>query len=308
MEYALYKMVFPVGLHIGQKTLEHSDFIVKADTLFSALYIEALKRGDTFADGWEQNFMDGKLCLSDAMPFANDDIYVPKPLCAITTKRQDNDSTEKKFHKNLRFLPVADLPSYLSGTLTKESYHGVTDFGTSIQKTNVAIRGEEESRPYRTGVFYFHDTCGLAVLVGYADAEGLQQTEELLEALSFVGIGGRRASGLGRFDLYKKPVPSELNAYLNGQGAVYMTIAGALPDTDELEEVIEDAEYLLEKRGGFVFSETYAPSQMRKKDVFLFAAGSCFKKPFAGGIVDVSSGGSHPVYRYAIPLFLRFDV
>ena len=38
--------------------------------------------------------------------------------------------------------------------------------------------------------------------------------------------------------------------------------------------------------------------------MYVFAAGSCFKNEFEGDIYDVTNGGSHPVYRYAKPLFM----
>ena len=44
--------------------------------------------------------------------------------------------------------------------------------------------------------------------------------------------------------------------------------------------------------------------QQKKKDLYVFRAGSCFVHPFAGDIYDVSDGGSHPVYRYARAMFL----
>ena len=51
-------------------------------------------------------------------------------------------------------------------------------------------------------------------------------------------------------------------------------------------------------------SEFYAEEYRRKRDLYVFAAGSCFKNEFEGDIYDVTNGGSHPVYRYAKPLFM----
>ena len=48
----------------------------------------------------------------------------------------------------------------------------------------------------------------------------------------------------------------------------------------------------------------YAEEYRRKRDLYVFAAGSCFKNEFEGDIYDVTNGGSHPVYRYAKPLFM----
>lgn len=85
-----------------------------------------------------------------------------------------------------------------------------------------------------------------------------------------------------------------------------MSLSAALPKDDELETVLEGAEYLLCKRSGFVASEKYAPEQMRKKDLYVFRAGSCFPARFCGDIYDVSDKcGRHPVYRYAKPMLME---
>ena len=83
-----------------------------------------------------------------------------------------------------------------------------------------------------------------------------------------------------------------------------MSLSGALPRENELEEAMENAEYMLLKRSGFVSSSSYCDSFMRKKDLYIFASGSCFRRKFEGDVYDVSSNGTHPVYRYAKPIFI----
>ena len=84
----------------------------------------------------------------------------------------------------------------------------------------------------------------------------------------------------------------------------YMLLSVALPADEELENAMENASYLLEKRSGFVASSDYAEEWRKKKDLYVFTAGSCFVNCFAGDIYDVSEGGKHPVYRYAKPIFM----
>ena len=83
-----------------------------------------------------------------------------------------------------------------------------------------------------------------------------------------------------------------------------MLLSGAFPQEKELDQSLEGASYLLNKRSGYVASEFYAEEYRRKRDLYVFAAGSCFKNEFEGDIYDVTNGGSHPVYRYAKPLFM----
>ncbi len=127
-----------------------------------------------------------------------------------------------------------------------------------------------------------------------------------MRSLSFSGLGGKRASGFGRFVLSCDGIPAELKKRLEGTGTGYMTLSAALPTDEEMETVMGGAEYLLSKRSGFISSENYAEEQMRKRDLYVFRAGSCFSTRFCGDIYDVSDGrGRHPVYRYAKPMLME---
>ena len=85
----------------------------------------------------------------------------------------------------------------------------------------------------------------------------------------------------------------------------YMLLSTALATDEELESALDGASYLLTKRSGFIASDTYALEARRKRDLFVFASGSCFVNRFSGDIFDVSIGGGHPVYRYAKSLFVE---
>ena len=66
------------------------------------------------------------------------------------------------------------------------------------------------------------------------------------------------------------------------------------------DELLRHAHYKLIKRGGFVQSATYALTQRKKRDMWVFESGSVFSQKFEGSIFDVNDmQGSHPVYRYA---------
>ena len=64
MKYSIYKLEFQTGVHLGTGMLNESEYTFRADQLFSALYIEALKLE------CEKQFYDcvkrGKLLFSDA--------------------------------------------------------------------------------------------------------------------------------------------------------------------------------------------------------------------------------------------------
>ncbi|MCI7812910.1 MAG: hypothetical protein SO016_01205 [Lachnospiraceae bacterium] len=51
------------------------------------------------------------------------------------------------------------------------------------------------------GTYRYHDGNGLYVIVAYEEKEALQMAERLFESLSYTGIGGKQASGFGRYEL-----------------------------------------------------------------------------------------------------------
>jgi CRISPR-associated protein Csm4 len=177
--------------------------------------------------------------------------------------------------------------------------------GSFDVKVSASVRGEEETRPYRVGTYCFRNGCGLYIIVGYTERSILSFIEELLVRLSFDGIGGKRAAGMGRFTLYQDKIPADIDRRLAGIGDKYMVLSVSLPRTEELEGVLQNAEYLLSKRSGFVNSETYSTEYMRKNDLYVLKAGACISQKYEGDVYDVSGGsGNHPVYRYAKPMFM----
>lgn len=306
MDYIFYRLKFSTGIHLGNGMLNDTGYTFGADTLFSALYIEALKMKE------EKRFMamvnERQLCLSDAFPYKKREYMLPKPMLYIEPKQQ-GDSVEKKKYKRLKYIPIKQFRKYLAGNLSLDR-DPMADFGREEQQTMVAIRGLEETRPFHIGTWYYKEGNGLYIIVGYEGEEVRRLFEQLLQSLSYVGIGGKRGSGLGKFEFQSGKCGDAFNKRLTlkvQEGKTYMLLSRALPQEEELSKALEGASYLLEKRSGFVASHEYAIEERRKKDCYVFAAGSCFKKNFKGQIVDVANGGNHPVYLYAMPLFMEVE-
>ncbi len=294
-------------VHFGSGMLGSSGYMFHADSLFSALYLEAMKNGvsDDLLDAVSSN----RIRISDAMPYReNEDrivYYIPKPVMPVrdSGKNDVGDSRIKKLFKNLKYIPADDLYQYLEGSYKPEEQY----FGHEEVKVSAALRGEPEAVPYRIGVFVFEKGCGLYVVAAYTGDEELKLMDELMMSLSYSGIGGRRSTGIGRFTLRDGNVPDIIRDSVSQSGGNrFMSLSVSLPGDAELEEALKGADYLLEKRSGFVASGSYSDTFLRKKDIYAFAAGSCFKEKYDGEIADVSSpeGGMHPVYRYLKPLWL----
>lgn len=300
-KFSIYKLEFTTGVHFGKGMLNDSDCVFYADQLFSALYIEALKFGK--AEIFYEAVRSGRLLFSDVLPFASGRYMIPKPLLYVEPPNK-GDSEEKKKYKKLKYIPIEWLQSFLTGELYFEQ-NPMEDFGEYEQRVMAAVRRKDDTLPYYVGVFHFNPGNGLYVILAYQEYDEKELAEKLLESVSYSGIGGERSNGLGMFELKKAGKGKDmLVKYLEKQSRKKLLLSTALPREDELSHVLEGATYLLGKRSGFVSSVDYADELRRKKDLYVFMAGSCFEKKFDGDIYDVSDGGGHPVYRYAKPLFM----
>ena len=304
MKYAVYKFEFQTGAHFGTGRLNETTYVFHADQLFSALYIEALKSG--VADRFYQDVIQGKLILSDGMPYVGTDYLVPKPMIYVKAE-QKGVSEQKKAYKKLKYLEINQLDVFLQGKFNLLS-DLMDDYGKYVQMTKASVKENADTEPYRVGTFYYNKGCGVYIIAGYEEAGTLTLFEDLLDALSFTGLGGEKSSGLGKFAFYKGKLPEQFSARLQTKREINMLLSVALPTDSELEKALEGASYLLEKRAGFVApgvnNEAMECEEWQKKrDLYVFSAGSCFKNVFEGNIYDVSRGG-HPVYRYAKAMFL----
>lgn len=321
MKYSIYQLDFYNGVRFGKGRLETTEMTFHADTLFSALFQEALKLGK------EEIFLDsvrnGELRWSDAFPYKGRQLFLPRPMFQPPVKEtwEQGNSIRKKQFKNMKYIPIEYIKAFMQGNFPENHLEDCQEIGRETVKTAVAVRGHEEPEPYRVSAFYFNEGNGLYLITGSDNEKSEILFDELMEGVSYSGLGGKRSAGLGRFEYMKKKVPEALEKALRRgveEDAVNfcqsvseryaVLLSTALPKTDELEAVLTDASYSLQKRSGFVDSTTFAEQQMRKKDLFVLAAGSCLTKIFDGCMIDERNGGRHPVYRYAYGLFLEVNV
>lgn len=306
MNYKAYRLKFKGAVHFGSRSLESGCSSFCADTLFSALCQEALKRGEDIFRQFYGYAKNGQLLLSDAFPYVDQCYFLPKPVMHIETAHARGDSVVKKAYKKLKYIPADAMNEYLSGQYDVLHAPDLSGIGESVMKVSASIRGEEETKPYRIQAYYYHEGNGLYFILGYQEQQMLSLTEELLQGLSYSGIGGKRAAGMGRFALLPAEMPIDFFKRTVLQEKKYMSLSVCLPRDDELEQALLNAQYIVCKRSGFVDSLQYAKMQMRKRDLYVLQAGSCFCTRYEGDIYDVSGqGGNHPVYRYAKPMFME---
>lgn len=304
MKYYIFRLSFPNGAHFGDGNLDSYNMTFHADTLFSALFIEAVKSGGAMADRLLRAAREGKLVLSDGFPYIEDTYYLPKPMLYIERNEDIGNSVLKETAKKLIYIPMDKMDGYLEGTMDlKQESDKFSRFGTHQIKESVAIYGLEETEPYYVGIYTYGENNGLYFFAGL-DEEIETDLIDLLDMLSFSGLGGKRSAGLGRFEVARMvEVPAKhFEGESDGRG--YLLLASSLPKEEEMDKVLDQASYLLEKRSGFVQS-TGSFEERKKADQYFLQAGSCLQNRFEGDIYEVGVGMSHPVYRYGKPLFWK---
>lgn len=304
MNYKIYKLSFITGVHIGKQSLEDSEITLCADTVFSALCQEALKGGKENLERLMELAGTDRIRISDAFPYMGEEYYLPKPITASIISGKKGNSSQKKAFKKLKYVPYSKLDAYLQGRFEPEKEQGLEHLGAADLKTVSANRGLEETEPYRIGSFWFTENSGLYLMAAYLRESDIEFLEELLEGISYAGIGGKRSAGFGRFQLKLGKIPQGMMDRMEKNSSIYMSLTVSLPRTEEMEKSLEQANYLIKKRSGFIASKDYADQNMRKKDLYMLAAGSCFTERYSGDVYDVSHGGKHPVYRYGKPIFM----
>lgn len=308
MEYRLYQLEFLNGVRFGKENLDSTEITFHSDTLFSALFQEALKLGQ------DKEFLtfvkEGKLTFSDGFPYIGRTFCIPKPIIQVDVKEKTNkgNSNEKKRLKKLQFIPQEYTEDFIKGEFFEKCKDNIEEIGNYGMKVSVKIQEGKEPEPFRVSAFYFKEGNGLYIILRYNSNDAAELFDKLMDSLSYTGLGGKKSSGLGRFEFVKQKLPESLERRFMGEHKRYMLISSALPDSETVAAVLENASYNMLKRGGFVDSETYADSHMRKRERYVFAPGSCFTQIFDGTVIEENNGGKHPVFRCEKALFLGVNV
>lgn len=303
MTYTLYKLKFTAPVHFGSGRLGKTMYTFYADTLFSAMCTESQKMSAEGAHRLYEWVCAEKLCISDGLPYSGDTLFLPKPMTAVTSS-DSGDSKLKKAFKKLTYIPADDIPAYLGGNYDPTAANELLGhMGRSYERARAAVGRGNDSEPYNIGVFSFEEGCGLYFICA-ADDDIQGEIDTVIEGLSYAGIGGKTSSGLGRFSYTFEKVPDDILKRLSGVYDRYMSISVSMADDDELEGVLDGAGYELIMRSGFVASHTYSEDPLKKRDFYSFKAGACFNERFKGNVFNVGGEGTHPVYRYAVPMLM----
>lgn len=320
MNYYLYKLKFDTAVHFGSASsalsLYTSEDHFCADTLFSALCHTALSlRGQEGLARLCRFAREGQLLLSDSMPWMDETFYLPRPFASAKAERE-LPAAKRKAAKRLKWIPAGDFAAFadsIRGGTVYDAEAARTDFGVSTSTAKVQIVPGEDSRPYQVGLYFFRDNAGLWFLAGCETDEQADELEELIEGLSYSGIGGKTSAGYGKFHvedtIYLNEPFDALTQWLlaaldETEGARQLLLSTSLPSDEELAALLPEAEYMLTRRAGFIQSEAYAQENRRKLSQVFLSAGSVLPGRFKARLYEVGEAGHHPVYRLSAPLFL----
>ena len=264
MIYKLYELSFLNGIHIGKNNLQDTEISICADTVFSAMCHEMLKKGQDEFNGFINKMFAGSIIISDMLPYCCKSYYIPKPMIKVTGQTVQGDLSLKKAYKKLSYIPLDALNDYIEGTLdvVYENDVFINDIGKKSIRTCVSINDEDEPVPYNVATYHFKDYSGLYMLAGFENEADIAIIDECMTALGYSGIGGKRKSGLGRFTWREGEISEDILERLEKTADKYISIACCLPKDEEMEDALKDSSYLLIKRSGFVASE-YA-AKLRK--------------------------------------------
>ena len=332
MKYYLFTLKFMTPVHFGDTSnggnLEKVTMTCSADTFFSALCSEAALTSNVYAEEIAQKFIEGKISISSLFPYyqAEDEeleLYLPKPFYRMNAEvagiKSFNEmkmaATKMKRVKKTAYVRASQLKGLLNamGSNTEFDYD-LPIFATKINSERVNKR-MEEPLPYFVGSYIFSKGAGLYFVLGLDNEDDLEQIKELIIQLGYSGIGGKRSSGYGKFELADDEIEMDAECgifdddialasmLVETEADLQMNIAPVVPNSGDVEE-IKNGFYKLLRRSGFVASKNMEDNAKRES-IYMLAEGSCFKKRLDGNMVafDVQ-GVNHKVYRNGLGMFV----
>ena len=313
MNCLLFQLRFNTPVHFGGSdsalSLYSSEDHFRADTLFSALCHTALQMcGEEGLNRLLTLAKNGQLLLSDAMPWAGDSFYLPRPYVTARTK-EELPAEKRKAIKKLAWIPANRLAEYCAALRSGVFFAcEAVSFGENREIIKVGLPSLGDAHPYPVGLYCFRENCGLYFLAACGEGDG-KWLSGLVQALGITGIGGKISAGYGKFSVIRAVTLSEtihpvLYRALTTPAEKALLLTTSLPRDEELDSALDGAEYQLVRRAGFVASDAYADTPRKKQTQHYLAAGSVVRNRFSGDVYEIGVSGNHPVYRYGKPLFL----
>lgn len=337
MAYSIYKLKFSSGIHIGDPAMgqESSRQTIRSDMFLSALCSEYIRIfGD---DELKDHMVEGKIKISELLPYKNEDFFVPKPFVAIDREisQTSENKIDRKKVKALQYIPTKRFNEYIKFLKTGENFPEDIDENFGIKQLvtkNQISRTGEDTELYSIETFHFHENAGLYFVLETSDdcpKDFIEIFEKTVEILGEIGIGAKKSTGLGRFEISKDEDYdnidncSEFSKKFFGVKEIsnprYMVLSSYLPTVDEIKELKKENDfadkksyYHLTKSSGFVSNPSYSDNPEKRNQVYMIVPGSVLHYKPEGQVIDLRpSGGEnrrHSIYRPAMPIVVEVSI
>ncbi|WP_413172304.1 type III-A CRISPR-associated RAMP protein Csm4 [Anabaena azotica] len=277
--------------------------------------------------------------------------YLPRPLNFPPNYPVGDDLDFTKAYKGLKYLPLeiwqrwyqgegftdseelkAKIKGETDGDLAKA---GTFDYSKAFEFTKVpkiaVDRVTRATNIYNTGFVQYtwkqkdkqpededvESLSGLYFLINFSDPDLENTFFAVLDFLGGEGIGGERSSGAGQFKVERDklaPLWQQIIDFNDGNCHSLISLFWQHPLPNEL---LKNASYELQQRGGWLASSSSSGRQLRRKSVQMFTEGSVFSVMPQGQLADVTPGKctdqldkviGHRVYRSGICLSLPIKI
>lgn len=210
MKYFIYKLKFLTPVRFGTcnagAELAQGKMACTADTLFSALCQEWIAVfGQKGFDELIAAVQGNQIFLSDMFPWCGLELYLPKPAMPPSVRRNTDVEglKDRKALKKLVYIPVSRFADYIKflhngGDLPWLEEIVEPGYEQLLYRANIAR--EQDTVPYPVMVYRFKENSGLYFILRSTEY-WRERFDIVVESLGLTGIGGKRSSGLGKFEL-----------------------------------------------------------------------------------------------------------
>jgi len=331
MDYYVYPLRFVTPVHFGDTaqggTLENLSLTFSSDSFFGACCNELAHNTEvlyTFID----NVMNGRIVMSSLFPYYIDgdnwQYYVPVPMIRvetadIVTRSYTETKLEAIKQKRLkkRAYMRASQVKHFSDTVQYHIDGAMPIFVERNVTTQVNMRGTQ-SRPYYVGNYRFMPNAGLYIIIGFSDESQKIFFDALIESIGYTGIGGKRSSGYGKFELADDPTWLSEGFYEDDialydmisapQESIRMCMSTCVPQMVEDIQQLKQGQFKLKKRSGFVVAEG-TTTQVKRKSYYALAEGSISQHSIEGAVIKIESDAlPYAVYRNGRGFWIGVDL
>lgn len=291
---SVIKFKFNTAIHYGNSGkpgLLDSDISILSDTLYSAL----IANNPNILNDILKYVKEESLRISDMLPYVDNNLLVKRSLRSFNFDGDlEIDRTLYKVMKKIEFISLNKINEYYNSCtehLIKETYENQKRIGNFyIQTRNKLPRNAEDTMPYTLTNFNFNNGSGLYIVVEHKNQKILDFLIEELISLGLSGIGGRKSSGLGKFEIL------EIFEYKEKEEGRHLLMSTIIPNSN-----VDDVQFDIIKRSGFYHSNR---GDFKKRDIYAIRSGILVNNKIEGMILDNLSKDDE-IFRILMPLYVR---